>query len=604
MDDLGRYVNAPATPVDEDGSLLVDADGTPLPNDLAHARLRRHGGRVRLQAAHRRRLVPLLRRPRAQAGRLLRHGPQPRQRRQGADGLLLPRPQGLLRHVLRHEGQVLNGRRRRRGARRRGHRRVVAVRVLDGRDARARGATRGALRTTAVACATFAARGARRRRDHVRRARAARADARRLRAVVAAAIALAAARARRAARGSSRRCAGRCRSPGGASCRSRSPRASTASCSGSASRPSSSRFAVWALAGISVALGDPQLGLLIGLGVRCRPRAAGDRARAVRRRERCTPRWPSGRGSCAACARSTRSRSPAPPPRSPHARPGRGQRHRRPASATSASTAASSPCTGPAAPASSAARPASRRCPATTRRSAAAGVACIDGRKRRRAGRGGDPGAWRGRVAVSTNWVAWRAAGALYVASLDPTQASPPRPVHHRQRRQAAPGRQPARLRARRADRGVRPGERRARRCCAARRARSCAARRCSATGSTYVRATYKRQQVLIGAARPAQASRATARSTARRRPPAATPATSRAASPPRVTSTSRCGSARRGRPRHADHDGDRATPRSTSPASANCAAEPSAAILRIDLWSGHGRAPGGRRPAERLGGT
>ena len=33
-------------------------------------------------------------------------------------------------------------------------------------------------------------------------------------------------------------------------------------------------FAVWALAGISVALGDPQLGLLIGLGVRRRPGAA------------------------------------------------------------------------------------------------------------------------------------------------------------------------------------------------------------------------------------------------------------------------------------------------------------------------------------------
>ena len=62
----------------------------------------------------------------------------------GADRLLLPRPQGLLRHVLRHEGPVLTavviaaavvaGR----------DRRVVAVRVLDGRDARARRLRRAA----------------------------------------------------------------------------------------------------------------------------------------------------------------------------------------------------------------------------------------------------------------------------------------------------------------------------------------------------------------------------------------------------------------------------------------------------------------------------
>ena len=33
-------------------------------------------------------------------------------------------------------------------------------------------------------------------------------------------------------------------------------------------------FAVWALAGVSVALGDPMLGLLVGLGLRRRPDAA------------------------------------------------------------------------------------------------------------------------------------------------------------------------------------------------------------------------------------------------------------------------------------------------------------------------------------------
>ena len=71
-------------------------------------------------------------------------------------------------------------------------------------------------------------------------------------------------------------------------------------------------FAVWALAGISVAVGDPAIGVAIGLAsapaARCRssrsPRpAAGG----------CTPRWPSARASCARCARSTPPRSPSPP---------------------------------------------------------------------------------------------------------------------------------------------------------------------------------------------------------------------------------------------------------------------------------------------------
>ena len=65
-------------------------------------------------------------------------------------------------------------------------------------------------------------------------------------------------------------------------------------------------FAVWALAGVSVALGDPALGLAIGLAfgagrllpvVVLAPAAGGGAA--------ATPRWPSGRGSCARCARST-----------------------------------------------------------------------------------------------------------------------------------------------------------------------------------------------------------------------------------------------------------------------------------------------------------
>ena len=50
--------------------------------------------------------------------------------------------------------------------------------------------------------------------------------------------------------------------------------------------------------------------------VRRGPGAAGDRARPERRRPRCTPRWPSARGSCARCACSTPRRSRSPPRRS------------------------------------------------------------------------------------------------------------------------------------------------------------------------------------------------------------------------------------------------------------------------------------------------
>ena len=157
------------------------------------------------------------------------------------------------------------------------------MRVLDGRDARARRATPGGSGRRVDRLRDVRRRRARRRRDHVRRAAllgAAR-SAPAAPAVAAAGRARRGGRARRAARGSCRRSAARCRSRGGACCRCRSPPASTACCSGSASRPSSSRFAVWALAGISVALGDPQLGAGDRARVRRRAGAAGDRARAV-----------------------------------------------------------------------------------------------------------------------------------------------------------------------------------------------------------------------------------------------------------------------------------------------------------------------------------
>src|SRR3954454_9638828 len=81
--------------------------GRPAPRRLADLHLQ--GGRRgdRLQDPDRRCLVPLLRRPRAQARRLLLAQPQADQRRRLPDRLLLQGPPRLLRHVLPDEGEVL-----------------------------------------------------------------------------------------------------------------------------------------------------------------------------------------------------------------------------------------------------------------------------------------------------------------------------------------------------------------------------------------------------------------------------------------------------------------------------------------------------------------
>ena len=68
-------------------------------------------------------------------------------------------------------------------------------------------------------------------------------------------------------------------------------------------------FAVWALAGISVALGDPAARRRDRARVRRRPGAAGGRAGAVRRRRAARGDGRAAHASCARCARSTRSRS-------------------------------------------------------------------------------------------------------------------------------------------------------------------------------------------------------------------------------------------------------------------------------------------------------
>src|SRR4051794_22322916 len=74
----------------------------------AHEGLHHGGGALRLQAAPRRLLAPLLRRPRAQAHGLLRLHAAAHQRRQGPHRLLLLGAQGLLRHVLPDQDPVLS----------------------------------------------------------------------------------------------------------------------------------------------------------------------------------------------------------------------------------------------------------------------------------------------------------------------------------------------------------------------------------------------------------------------------------------------------------------------------------------------------------------
>ena len=71
IDDLGRLIDRDGRAVDEDGRPLTDADGRPLPIASRTRVCDAVADRYRLRHPDRRRLVPLLRRPRAQARRLL-----------------------------------------------------------------------------------------------------------------------------------------------------------------------------------------------------------------------------------------------------------------------------------------------------------------------------------------------------------------------------------------------------------------------------------------------------------------------------------------------------------------------------------------------------
>ena len=107
VDDLGRAIDKAGRPVDAQGEAPARPGRQPAPAGAPHPDLPGRGAGARLPRLSRRLLVPLLRRPRPQARRLLRLRQQPHQRRRRAHRVLLPRPQGVLRHVLRLEDQVL-----------------------------------------------------------------------------------------------------------------------------------------------------------------------------------------------------------------------------------------------------------------------------------------------------------------------------------------------------------------------------------------------------------------------------------------------------------------------------------------------------------------
>ena len=477
---------------------------------------------------------------------------QPHQRRQGADRLLLQRPQGLLRHVLRHEGQVLTAVVALAARRRRGHRRVVAVRVLDGRDARARAATPGGCGRRSIACATFAAGALAGGVDHVRRARA----ARRARSAPARRAVAARDRARRRGVGEARgarivpqvrrqvpeswrrvhaRPARRrpLRRPARARLHDLHPHASPCGrWRGSASRSATRRS-----------------GSLIGLGFGAGRALPGDRARAVAaaatpaRRDGRAPAHPARRcgsldaAALAACAAALAA-APAQAavtvtaagfadpsvdgPRFALHRPGGDGELREPGGRQA--LPGNHPAVGGGRP------------------------AWIEGSDVVVAGRRRDPRARRGRASRSrANWVAWRAGqDALRRAARSATGL---RGAHRWSTGNVGRPALAGNLLVFDIDGRIESidlDDRRSGRCCAAGARRSCAARRCYGNRLAYV------------IARPTAASRCMTgplvpRSVAQRpdalrhdaHRPAATPATSPAAFPPRATSTSRCGSAR-----------------------------------------------------------
>ena len=344
------------------------------------------------------------------------------------------------------------------------------------------------------------------------------------------------------ARGSSRRSAARSRSPGAASCRVPLAAGLYGVLLGLGFTTFILTFAVWALAGISVALGDPAPGVAIGLAFgagRALPVIALAPLRAPAGAR--TPRWPSVRAILRSCARSTRSRSPPPPPRS---RP----RPRRPRSASRPGTHRPERRRPAARPAHArrgrrARRPrAPRAAPGThpaigggaARRTCSAGAIQVE--RRRRPGTSPLPRPAPTRVAMSTTLgrVARRdGAPPIYAAPLRdavPRARSSRGPTSAARRWRATSccsrrRRHGPRIEATDLNTGGAPR-------CVARRARSCATLALEGYRLTYVKATY---QAPAGAHRPVLLQRAARldRTLYGTTPTAAaTPATSRDAAP------------------------------------------------------------------------
>ena len=285
VDDLGRLIDAPGRPVDEDGRPLTDLEGRPLPAAPRTAVCRAAGRRFALPlqtdgvwyrccGGRVRKLVDCCSAHRAAD-----------QRRQVAEGLLLRQPEGVLRHVLPELGAVLTAC-------------LLAAALAAGVtgawspcglsmvETLAPGGYARTLRTSPARLRDVRARRARRRRAHLRRAGPARRRARRGRT------------ASRSAPPRSSRSPPRWREARGLRIAPQIRRQVPEAWRRTLPVPLAAAgygvllglgfttfvltFAVWALAGASVALGDPALGLAIGPRLRRRPRAAGHRARARR----------------------------------------------------------------------------------------------------------------------------------------------------------------------------------------------------------------------------------------------------------------------------------------------------------------------------------
>ena len=156
VDNLGRPIDAKGQPIDEDGDLLRDPDGLPLPPAPRTRSATRRGSGYGFEAAPS--TAPGIAAAAARVRKLWDCCSLPRPRINGdaaltATATAAARSSASCTTRPRSHADRLSSRSRRRGARDRPHRRLVALRVLDGGDDRAQRARRRG-RTTSPRCAT------------------------------------------------------------------------------------------------------------------------------------------------------------------------------------------------------------------------------------------------------------------------------------------------------------------------------------------------------------------------------------------------------------------------------------------------------------------